>query len=90
MNTAVKAVIDGRVQGVGYRAFAAREALKAGVTGYAANLDDGSVEVMAEGSEEAVTGFLAVLEKGPFMARVRRIQTIPVPPTGNYTEFSIY
>ncbi|ADJ25734.1 acylphosphatase [Dehalogenimonas lykanthroporepellens BL-DC-9] len=87
MNTAVKAIVQGRVQGVGFRLFAAREASRLGVTGYAANLPDGSVEIIAEGTEEAVAAFLTAMKQGPPMARVDRLRTTTVPPTGGHDDF---
>jgi len=62
--------ITGRVQGVGYRYFALTEAQALGVAGYAKNLPDGSVEVVAEGSAEAVQAFEERLREGPAFSRV--------------------
>jgi acylphosphatase len=62
--------ITGRVQGVGYRYFALIEAQTLGVSGYAKNLRDGSVEVVAEGQAQAVSAFEARLREGPAFARV--------------------
>jgi acylphosphatase len=87
MNTAVKAIVEGRVQGVGFRLFPRREASRLGVTGYAANLPDGSVEIIAEGTEEAVTAFLKTMKQGPPLARVDRLRATTVPPTGGYDAF---
>jgi acylphosphatase len=62
--------ITGRVQGVGYRYFALLEAQTLGVAGFARNLPDGSVEVVAEGRAEAVRAFEERLREGPAFARV--------------------
>ena len=56
--------VCGRVQGVGYRYFALRTAMQLGVGGFARNLDDGSVEVLAEGSPESLTRFEEALRRG--------------------------
>lgn len=56
--TRIHAKITGRVQGVGYRAFCAMNAARLGITGYANNMSDGSVEVVAEGAPENVEEFL--------------------------------
>lgn len=63
-------VASGRVQGVGYRAFAARAARSLGLAGGASNLSDGRVEVFAEGPEHALDRLEAMLHEGPRPARV--------------------
>lgn len=65
-----RAVVRGRVQGVGFRFFAERAAREAGVKGWVRNCSDGSVETMVEGEEAAVDGYLDRLRKGPLGARV--------------------
>jgi acylphosphatase len=64
-------VISGRVQGVGFRYYAQRAAKAAGVTGWARNLDDGSVEVHAKGTLAQLDDFEARLRQGPSRADVR-------------------
>ncbi len=63
--------IQGRVQGVGFRDFANREARRRYVTGYVRNLPDGSVLVCAVGSQEAMADLEGVLRAGPRFAEVR-------------------
>jgi acylphosphatase len=62
--------ISGRVQGVGYRAYAARAARSLRLSGGASNLDDGSVEVVAEGPAHALERLESALSEGPRLARV--------------------
>jgi len=62
--------VRGRVQGVGYRAFVEREALKRGLEGWVRNCRDGSVEAVFAGSHEAVAGMIEACRQGPFTARV--------------------
>lgn len=64
-------LIAGRVQGVGFRYFAQRAAREAGVTGWARNLDDGRVEVHADGSQKQLDHFEARLRLGPPSADIR-------------------
>jgi acylphosphatase len=59
------ATVRGRVQGVGYRVFALREARDLGVDGYVANLPDGAVRVVAEGPRSSLEALVARLEDGP-------------------------
>ena len=69
------AVVRGRVQGVGYRAATAQQGRQQGVAGWVRNLVDGAVEVVAEGDEQAVLGFLEYLRRGPNGARVTHVDT---------------
>ena len=66
-------VVSGRVQGVGFRAHAARVAQSLHLAGNATNLDDGSVEVIAQGPAHALDRFEAALAEGSRLARVDRI-----------------
>jgi acylphosphatase len=77
--TARRYIVKGRVQGVGYRYFAKNAAEKLGVTGYARNLDDGTVEVVAVGPESAIEDLLGALQRGPRLSEVRTIEHEPAP-----------
>jgi acylphosphatase len=68
-------LISGRVQGVGYRYFAERSAHQADVTGWARNLDDGRVEVHANGTGESLDDFEGRLRQGPRFAEVRSVES---------------
>lgn len=65
--------VEGRVQGVGFRYWVGRRAAELGLAGSATNLADGSVEVVAEGSEQACRGLLAALGSGAGPGRVTRV-----------------
>lgn len=65
-----RAVVSGRVQGVGFRFFAERAAREAGVAGWVRNRPDGTVETVAEGEVEAVARYLDRLRAGPGGSRV--------------------
>jgi acylphosphatase len=87
--SAFRAVVYGLVQGVNYRYFVQRHAEASGLTGYARNLDDGSVEVFAEGEEEKLAQLLAKLKAGPRAARVERVDVEWGEYSGKYHEFDI-
>ena len=66
-------IVRGEVQGVGYRYFAQLAATSLNLTGYAQNLDDGSVEVYAAGTPDALNEFAGVLRRGPRYSDVRGV-----------------
>lgn len=72
-------VVHGRVQGVGFRWFVWQAAARLGLRGLARNLPDGSVEVVAEGPENALAELARALAKGPAAARVERVDKYDVP-----------
>ena len=68
-----RAIVRGRVQGVGYRFFAERAARELDVRGWVRNLPDGSVEAVAEGEEDAISRFFDRLRQGPRGSRVEQL-----------------
>ncbi len=85
----VHAVINGWVQGVGYRWFTLQEARRLQVDGWVRNLMDGRVEVVAEGPREALEELIAALRRGPSAARVFDIDTTWSPPEGGLSGFNV-
>jgi acylphosphatase len=77
---AFRYIVEGRVQGVGYRYFVMREAAALGVTGFARNLPDGRVEVVGEGKDEALAAFEESLRQGPSFADVKHLERAAIPP----------
>ena len=72
---AVEVVVRGRVQGVGFRWFAQREAMTLGLTGWVANEADGSVRCHAIGPRGALDVFIERLRAGPPSAQVERVES---------------
>ena len=72
----------GRVQGVFFRDSVRRAAERAGVAGWAANRDDGTVEAVFEGEPDAVERLLAVCRDGPGHAQVERLDVADEEPEG--------
>jgi len=66
--------VSGRVQGVFFRAETQRKARKFGVSGFVRNLNDGRVEIVAQGEKEEVEKLINWAEKGPFFAKVKNMQ----------------
>ncbi len=83
------AVVRGRVQGVGFRIFVAREAVALGLVGWVANEPDGSVRTVAEGSTPDLEAFLARLEAGSSGAWVEGVRATWGPGTGGLDRFEI-
>lgn len=81
--------IEGLVQGVYFRASTRQHACQLGVTGWARNCPDGSVEVLAEGEREAVENLVAWCHQGPLGAEVERVEVDWQPYQGKFTSFSI-
>lgn len=70
--------ICGRVQGVGFRRWAVKEASRiGGLSGWVRNAEDGSVEILMRGQEARVEEMIACCYKGPLWARVDQISFIP-------------
>jgi len=76
-----RVVIDGRVQGVGFRASCALRAEAAGLAGWVRNLPDGQVEAVFEGSAEDVAALLGWCRIGPPSAHVTRVTSTEEPLT---------
>lgn len=69
--------VEGRVQGVGFRAWTVAEAAALGLAGWVRNELDGSVLVLAAGPEARVDELIAELHRGPPAARVREVEVSP-------------
>lgn len=78
----VRALVQGSVQGVGFRWWTRARALELGVAGHAKNLRDGRVEVDAEGPADAVHELVAALRSGHTPGRVDDVVTSALEPLG--------
>ena len=81
--------IFGRVQGVGFRFFTLQEASKLGIKGTVRNRIDGSVEVIAQGTEDQISLMQAWLLDGPKIAKVERVVENNYVETRELEQFSI-
>ena len=89
MMKAVKVMVIGRVQGVGFRYFASREANLLGLKGYVKNLYDGNVEVFVQGENESLSRFVEILKKGPRFGKVTNVRVEEYPQNRKYTDFTV-
>ncbi|MSQ61596.1 MAG: acylphosphatase [Dehalococcoidia bacterium] len=86
---AIRAVVRGRVQAVGFREFVRRHAVTLGLAGWVRNGDDGmTVEVAAEGDAEALDALVARLRGGPPASRVDSMEIESAEPDGS-ADFTI-
>jgi acylphosphatase len=83
------AVVDGRVQGVGFRYFVLETALPLDLTGWVRNTMDGQVEVIAEGQRSALEHLLEALRRGPRSSFVLKVIQEWQPASGEFTRFDV-
>lgn len=74
-DSALHAIVRGRVQGVGFRFFVERQANGLGLAGWVRNISDGAVEVLAEGAMPQLEALLASLQRGPRFAQVEAVES---------------
>ena len=82
-------VVRGRVQGVGFRWFVEREAHILAVAGWVRNNADGSVEVLAQGTRDQLSGLRSRLRQGPRAARVDDVEESEARVVPNLSNFRI-
>lgn len=87
MKATVKVRVEGRVQGVGFRAFVASQAQRLGVVGEVWNTRDDAVEAVLQGEEADIEELLERIRNGP--GRVNRVMQSPGPQAAVYSEFEI-
>lgn len=88
-NARLHILIDGRVQGVGFRYFVVEKALPLQVIGWVRNTTEGLVEIMAEGSRQNLERFLEAVRTGPRAAYVTSVEQEWQKPTGEFRRFDV-
>ena len=83
MDTVLRLVIWGRVQGVGFRAWTVRRARAQGLRGWVRNRSDGTVETLLIGAGDAVAAMAALCERGPTLAEVSAVERFPAADDGS-------
>ena len=89
MSQRLHILVKGRVQGVYFRVYTQKQAIKHGINGYVRNLEDGTVEIIAHGSPDAVQQLLTWCHKGPLLAKVTEVITKPVEHVERFDGFEI-
>jgi acylphosphatase len=84
----VHLIVSGRVQGVFFRDNTRRKAIELGLKGYAKNLENDDVEIVAEGNEEKIKELIEFIKKGPGIANVSGVQINHKVPE-NFKNFEI-
>lgn len=82
-------LVRGRVQGVGFRWFVEREAHMLGIAGWVRNNHDGSVEILAQGTRDQLSGLHSRLREGPRAARVDAVEVTDASPVPGLVSFRI-
>lgn len=88
-NTRLHAIVHGRVQGVGFRAFVIDRGIAIGAKGWARNKWDGTVEVLAEGDRQQLERLLTAIHQGPRMANVTRVDVDWDTASGEFSSFHV-
>jgi acylphosphatase len=88
-NEARRFIVRGRVQGVGFRWFVEREAHTLGIAGWVRNNSDSSVEILAMGSRDQLSGLRSRLQQGPRAARVDAVEESEAQPVSGLDNFRI-
>lgn len=81
--------LQGRVQGVGFRNFARKHALRLGLRGYVRNLPGGSVRIVADADDQTLDLYCELLRRGSVFARVDTLSTKLIDKPKEYYDFEI-
>lgn len=82
-------IVDGRVQGVGFRYFTQMEAFKLELTGWVKNLIDDKVELEVQGSEEKILKFISSIKRGNGFSRIDNIELRKINIVPNEDKYKI-
>jgi len=86
----LKITVKGMVQGVGFRYFCYLKADEFNIKGYAKNLYNGDVEIMAEGEEGMLNDFIKAVKTGPPFSSINSMQIEDADSESRFTSFRIY
>lgn len=89
MSECLHILVKGRVQGVYFRAYTQKQAVRLNLKGFVRNLADGSVEIVASGQPEELQKLVAWCHKGPVLAKVSEVVVNPHPVGEHFEGFEI-
>lgn len=85
----IRIIVQGRVQGVGFRYHTCQQALALSLTGYVKNLPDGSVEIVADGGTEPLQQLVDWAKQGPPTAQVERTEQQELMAVNSFDTFTV-
>jgi acylphosphatase len=89
MKKAARFIVQGTVQGIFFRQFIKEHADALKLTGFCRNMDDGTVEIVAEGESEAIERFGGFAKSGPQHAQIRNVSVEEKKWSGDFKEFKV-
>lgn len=89
MKATVHIVVNGRVQGVYFRANTQKQAIALGLTGYVRNMETGEVEIVCTGEAAGVEALIQWCHKGPLLAKVLSVKTSRLSLDNSFIDFAI-
>ncbi|NJA04345.1 acylphosphatase [Methylococcaceae bacterium WWC4] len=89
MKDCLHIIVKGRVQGVYFRAYTQKQAVKLNLSGFVRNLSDGSVEIVASGHPDDLQKLVAWCHKGPLLAKVAELVVNAHQPDEHWQAFEI-
>lgn len=88
-HTRLHAIVEGRVQGVGFRFFTQQQAVLLRLTGWVRNRWEGTVEVVAEGPREEIEKLLQAIRRGPHAGTTSNVKYDWESATGEFSSFQV-
>lgn len=82
-------LVDGRVQGVGFRYYCQMNATNLNLTGWVRNMPDGMVEMEVQGTENTLAKFISLISKGNYFIKVTSVSKKEIPLIDSETKFKI-
>ncbi len=89
MNASLHIIVKGRVQGVYFRAYTQKQAVKLNLSGFVRNLGNGDVEIVAHGENQALQQLVTWCHKGPILAKVKEVIATPHHSSELFEAFEI-
>lgn len=89
MKKSIEIIVEGRVQGVGFRAFTLSQAFLFEINGYVENLSNGQVKIIANGEEDKLKKFIEKMRKGPLYSTTKNLKIYDITIPEQFDDFNI-